>query len=75
MLATHWQRAIEPRSAIPDCVGVWLGVDAGRFERGAGLWYVVNDLVASFCCLECLNIDFQQLNGRSVGVGVAMVLM
>jgi hypothetical protein len=47
----------------------------GVFGIGLARRYVVNDLVAAFCCLVCRNIDFQQLNGRSVGVGVAIVLV
>jgi len=45
----------------------------GVCENGSDLWYWVNDLVATLCCLERLNSDFQQLNGRSVGVGVAIL--
>ena len=41
------------------------------------LWYVVViiDLAAVFCCRVRLNIDFQQLNGRNVGVIVAIVVV
>lgn len=34
---------------------------------------MVSGLVAAFCLLTCRNRDFQQLNGRNVGVNVAMV--
>jgi hypothetical protein len=41
---------------------------------GSGACKVVSDLVTALCCLEHLNIDFQQANGRNVDVGVAMGL-
>jgi hypothetical protein len=51
------------------------GRDAGAADGAATGWAarkVVNDLVMTFCCLECLNILFQQANGRNVDVTVAM---
>jgi hypothetical protein len=45
-------------------------IDVGSVweEVGFDRWYVVSDLVAAFCRLVYRNIDFKQLNGRSVGV-------
>lgn len=41
---------------------------AGTFWR-----YVLSDLVAALCSLVRRSIDFQQLNGRNVGVVVAIM--
>jgi len=51
-------------------VGTWSAIGP---VNGFGLRKVVNDLVAAFCCRVCRNIDFQQANGRNVGVKLAMV--
>ena len=36
---------------------------------------MVNDLEVAFCIRVRLMIDFQQLNGRNVGRGVAIVFV
>jgi len=46
----------------------------GNRDMGLSWWYLVNDLVVTLDCLDRRINDFQQLNGRSVGVMVAMVL-
>ena len=45
-------------------------IDQIGMHRSGG---VIIDLAAVFCCRVRLNIDFQQLNGRRVGVIVAIV--
>lgn len=44
-------------------------------EEGLERWYVDSDLVAAFCRLVCRNIDFQQLNGRRVGIMEVIVIV
>jgi len=46
----------------------------GNRDMGLLWWYLVNDLVVTLDCLDRRIMDFQQLNGRNVGVMVAMVL-
>ena len=56
-------------------MGIKLGDGGGKGYIEAGFErYVVSDLVAALCCLVRRNIDFQQLNGRNVGVVVAIML-
>ena len=56
-------------------VGKEAEIDGGGFAAAGEGLMVVKDLIAIFCCLECRSKDFQQLNGRSVGVIVAMVVI
>jgi hypothetical protein len=42
-------------------------------DIGFGCLYVLNERCAAFCCLECRMSVFQQLNGRNVGAGVAIM--
>jgi hypothetical protein len=50
--------------------------DVGSVWEDAGIdrWYVDSDLVTAFCRLVCGNIDFQQLNGRILGVMAVIAL-
>jgi hypothetical protein len=53
-----------------------VGINVAGTVEAAGAWVAVDrNRTAAFCCLECRNSDFQQLNGRNVGAMVAMVVM
>jgi hypothetical protein len=48
---------------------------SGWVEEGLERWYVDSDLLAAFCRRVCRSIDFQQLNGRRVGVREVIALI